>query len=117
MAGFLFFFLKSRRKHEDEMNLKPIFTEQCGARFNLTNYSIPFVRHALYEEFVIVSSFSGVFKIPYNSIGYATVKRYLFSVGVRYFHNNSSMPEKFIVWSIRPSLVEKILMDKEVKMQ
>jgi len=52
---FAYFYFNSKRKDPVEEMIEPLFCEQCGGRFNQFNLTIPFVRHALYEEFIVIA--------------------------------------------------------------
>lgn len=88
----------SGRKVEEDGKIA-IFEEKCGGRFNFINCTAPLVRHALYEDFLVVSYLDRCFLLNFNEIIEAENLKGLMSKGVRYHHTNNEAPKKMIVWS------------------
>ncbi len=51
-------FIRSRRRHPDEEGLEPIWEGRSGGRIGWLNYKGPFIRLAVYEDFIVVGAFS-----------------------------------------------------------
>ena len=105
----LILILLSRKRSSEEKGLKPLFEEQCGGRFGLANFSIPFVRHSLYEDFILVSYAYKKVKIPYNKLEFVKIKRHLFSLGVTYEYLANGVTESLIIWTRFPGEVRGVL--------
>ncbi len=59
--------ISSRRQSGSESNLTPIHKEICGARIGAWNYTIPFVRLSVYDDFLVVS-YSKKIVLKFNEI-------------------------------------------------
>lgn len=110
------FFLRSegKNKHPMENGMTPIFQEQCGCRFDGLNLTFPFVRHALYGDFIALAYGNKQFILPYGNITSATLRRHLFSRGITYSHNRTDLPTSIIVWSRSPDAVLELLRARHV---
>jgi len=116
VAIFLFvrIYRDSKKAHPAEDGLTPLFEEQAGARFDYLNLTIPFVRHAIYDDFVVISTRKRYYKLNFNQIARFEVKRHVFSIGITYYHNISGIPKKLIVWTTNPGWVSSLLESKGV---
>ncbi|MFA5339937.1 MAG: hypothetical protein WC317_07325 [Candidatus Omnitrophota bacterium] len=112
---FAYFYVGSKIKAPIEKNQKPLFQEQCGARFNyIVNLTFPFVRHALYDRFIVISYGLSKLVINYYDLESATLKRYWFSKGIIYSHRRRDLPGSISIWSSSPEKVIKVLKDMNV---
>lgn len=93
------YFIKKRNTIlEPERNLKPIYTENCGARFGGLNLTIPFVRLAIYDDFLVLSCLKPVL-MKFDEIDRVELKRQLFFKGIFLRHHNKEIPSKVVIWS------------------
>src|SRR6266566_5183056 len=88
IVGCAFYAIVKRRNERftEEMGLSPTHEEIGGGRFNGTNFTHPFVRTSIYQTFLVISS-GHKYVIRYEAIERVVLKRYVFSRGVRLFHN------------------------------
>ena len=112
---FAYYYGGSKKKAQIEHGKKPLLQEQCGGRFNLLNLTIPFVRHAMYDKFIIVSYGQKQYMLRYEEITEALCKRHIFSKGITYLHTRKDLPSSIIIWSLSCSKVVAILEEKSVK--
>jgi hypothetical protein len=54
-GSFTLIMILSSRKTNIEKGLTPIYTERCGGLFDIMNYTYPFVRLTLYDDFLVIS--------------------------------------------------------------
>ena len=117
-AVVIFLFIRTYRGSKNiqpaEDGLTPLFQEQAGGRFDIYNLTIPFVRHAIYDDFVVISTRNRYYKLNFDQIIKFEVKRHLFSIGVTYHHNISDIPKTLIVWTTNSSWVSSLLVSKGV---
>jgi len=105
----LMLILMSRKRSTDEKGLTPLFEEQCGGRFGLMNFTIPFVRHSFYKDFILISYAYKKVKLPYDKIKLIKIKRNLWSLGVTYEYMLNGVTETLIIWTRHPEKVRDIL--------
>jgi hypothetical protein len=86
------------RKSEMEDGASPLHNEICGARIDLKNWSIPFVRLTLYPTFALLSYAKKII-LPYDTIDSVTIERGIIGRGVRIRHHQLNAPERLIIWS------------------
>ena len=116
VASLFVYIYRGSKKHDPiEAGLTPLFEEQAGGRFGISNLTYPFVRHAIYDDFVVISTSRRFYKLGFDQIKKIDVGRHMFSVGVTYHHNVQEVPSKLIVWSTNPGFVESLLRSKGVK--
>lgn len=96
---FAYIYLSGKAKATIEEGLTPIFEEQAGGRFDNVNLTIPFVRHAIYDDFVAISYGKTKYILKFNEIKRVENKRHIFSKGLIYHHNKAGIPAKCIIWS------------------
>ncbi len=114
-AIFVRIYRGSKRRGSVEAGLTPIFEEQAGGKFDMFNLTIPFVRHAIYDEFVVITTGKRYYQLNFDQIDRISIKRHLFSMGVTYHHNISDVPLELIVWSKNPERVKSFLVSKGVR--
>tara|TARA_R110002072_G_scaffold302617_1_gene486954 strand:+ start:818 stop:1219 length:402 start_codon:yes stop_codon:yes gene_type:complete len=99
LASFAYFYFGGKNKLPIESGVVPVFQEQAGGRFNGFNLTIPFVRHAVYEGFIVIAYGKTRFKLAFEEIDKVELKRHLFSKGITYHHRSNEVPSSCIVWS------------------
>jgi len=98
-----------KEKHPMEDGLTPIYQEQCGGRFESLYLSSPFVRHALYDDFIVFSYAKTQIVLPYQDITSVTLTRRQFSKVIIYSYKRVGVPLSIIIWSKSPDVVIKLL--------
>jgi hypothetical protein len=87
----------SKRRTEEEMGLAPELEETCGCRIDSTNCTWPFVRHSIYENFVIIKYIGGTYILPKEGLSVETSDGH-FSSGIQY--TSPKYPERELrVWT------------------
>ncbi len=112
-----YFYLESKKLNIVENGLKPLFQEQSGGRFNGFNLTIPFVRHTIYDNFIIIAYLKNNYVLRFNEISYVDIKRHHFSTGITYVHTIKNIPTNCIVWSKSSNKVYDILTEKNVSVK
>jgi hypothetical protein len=110
VVGITFEVLTDRRdrKAEIEEDATPLHNEICGARIDLKNWSVPFVRLTLYPKFAVLS-YAKTIVLPYEAIDSVTVERGIVGRGVRIRHHQPDAPERLIIWSTNVDALRKKL--------
>jgi len=114
LGVFAYFYFGGRKLNLSEKGLVILFEEQAGGRFNGFNLTIPFVRHTIYENCVVIAYGKSHHTLEFEKIVKADIKRHLFSKGVTYQHKIKNVPLNCIVWSKNPTEVEALLKSKGV---
>lgn len=99
---------KRNSLHEIEKNLKPIHVEYCGGRFGWTNLTFPFVRLAIYNDFIVISYVNKI-HLLLSEINRLEVKRHLFSKGLHIYHTRRDAPQDIIIWSTNCDGIKKLI--------
>ena len=111
---FAYYYIGGKQKNTIEQGKKAIFHEQCGGRFDLFNLTIPFVRHTMYDDFVVIAYGQKQYVLGYEELKGAFCKRHIFSKGITYLHRRKDLPSSIIIWSLSCSKVLDILQRKDV---
>ena len=114
LGVFSYFYFGGRKLDISEKDRVSIFEEQAGGKFNGFNLTIPFVRHTIYENCIVIAYGKSHHTLEFEKIVKVDVKRHLFSKGITYHHNIKNIPSNCIVWSKNPSKVEALLKSKGV---
>ena len=96
------------RKAEIEDDATPLHNEICGARIDLKNWSMPFVRLTLYPKFALLS-YAKKIVLPYEAIDSVAVERGIVGRGLRIRHHQPDAPERLIIWSTNVDALRKKL--------
>lgn len=94
---FAHIFRRKDRMHASEAGKKPLFTETCAGVIGWLTYKGPFIRLAIYSDFMIVSC-DKQYYLPFSSITKIERKSFLFTKGYRIHHRNADMPERIELW-------------------
>lgn len=101
ISGVVLFYVaykSSKGLFEEEKGEIPIHHEQAGGRFDLFNWSIPFVRVAVYSTFIAISCWN--FKIVLKKGDVTDIEeRGLFFQGLQILHNRKDIPKKIVIWT------------------
>jgi hypothetical protein len=114
LSVFAYFYLGSKRKDPLEEGKTALLFEQCGGRFDMFNLTIPFVRHAIYDDYIVMAYGKKRILLKYEDIESVTLKWHLFSKGITYRHTRSDIPKSIIIWSLKPAKVARLLSEKGV---
>lgn len=96
---FLFIaYRKSKVLAPEEIGALPIYSEQAGGRFNLINWSFPFVRVAVYTNFGVVSYWNHQIVLKKEEVEGVEERRGLFYKGLVIKHTRFDIPRKIIIW-------------------
>jgi len=117
LSSFAYFYFGGRSKDRLEEGKVPLFQEQCGGRFDGFNLTIPFVRHAMYDEFIVIGYGKKRHIINYTDLAMASLKRHLFSKGITYSHSRVDLPRSIIIWSRSPEKVIEFIKDKNIEVK
>ena len=117
LSSFAYFYFGGRKKDQLEDGVSPFFQEQCGGRFDGFNLTIPFVRHAMYDNFIVIGYGKKRHIIKYTDLSMATLKRHLFSRGITYSHSRVDLPKSIIIWSRSPEKVIDLIKGKNVEVK
>ncbi|NOZ85135.1 MAG: hypothetical protein GXP49_02500 [Deltaproteobacteria bacterium] len=117
LSSFAYFYLGGRKKDQLEEGKVPLFQEQCGGRFDGFNLTIPFVRHTMYQEFIVIGYGKKRYIINYTDLNSVSLKRYLFSKGIIYSHSRVDLPRSIIIWSRSPEKVIELIKDKNIEVE
>ena len=107
ILAFSYMYFGGRRLNSAELGVNPLFQEQCGGRFDNFNLTVPFVRHSIYEDFVVFAYGKTCHVVRYSDITRVEEKQHLFSSGLEYYRKIGSPPYKLIIWSRSPQEVIK----------
>jgi len=88
---FLSLLIKRSLKMAVEKGLTPIFTTKCGGQIGSLGYSPPFIRLALYDDFIVISGFRKI-QLKYEDINRLVLKSLYWYKGFEIWHANSSLP-------------------------
>ena len=95
--------LISSKKHEKEKGLQAIYSERCGARIGLVNFTFPFVRLAFYKDYIMISSWSKTI-IAYDQIKRLEDTGFLFS-GIEIVTNDIDHYGQPVIWTFNTNRV------------
>ena len=98
------------RKAEIEAGETPLHDEICGARIDLKNWTMPFVRLTLYPKFAVIS-YAQKIVLPYGAIDSVAIEKVIAGRGVRIRHHHPGVPERLIIWSTDVDGLRKKLAD------
>ena len=104
-------FEESKKISEIEKGKIAIFEEQCGGWFENLRLSIPFVRHTIYEDFLIITYIKKSHIIWFKDIEKIKIKNYFVSKGMVYYINNN---KQFTIFSKSTNKVINILKEKHI---
>ena len=112
--GFVILALLTRRKKKVEKNVKALFDEQCGGAFNFWKATFPFVRHSIYDDFVVIAWLHKVYLIRFDEIEKAEIKFRGMFPGIFHHHRKMHIPSKLAVSTRWPEEISTILQNQGV---
>lgn len=119
VLGITFFNVirNSRAKSKTELKQDAIYSETCGARIGMMNYSWPLARVAVFDGFLIVKANIEAQLFPQDIWNIKTLSRIGYA-GIQIQHTRKDIPLPIIVWTWYPVLlrdgIEKGLHLKEM---
>lgn len=108
ISGLGYIFLRSRKLTQQEKVENLIYRETCGAKVNNLNLTWPFVRLAIYNDFIMISYFKKIL-LNINDIIEIKKVRNIISEGLQLIHNSKDLPKSITIWSLNPNEVYKVL--------
>lgn len=97
IAVFVWIYRRKDRSHPAEAGKAPIFTEACGGVVGWLNYKGPFIRVAVYPDFLVVSC-DRQYYLPFSSVGHIERRNFFFSKGYRIHHRTAEYPKRIELW-------------------
>jgi len=110
---FLFLIIRRNNKLSKELGLKPVYQENCGGVFDGMDYTKPFVRLTIYNDFLVISYIKKIL-LYWSDIKDVSVYTGLFSKGVKIIHNRSNIPTSIILWPNNAARLQEILKSKMI---
>jgi len=81
-----------------ELGREPVHQEVCGGAFGKTQRSSPFVRVALYDEFLVIG-YSRRLVLRYEEIEHVHLDGTRWPRAVRLQHHRQDLPAEIAIWS------------------
>jgi hypothetical protein len=97
IALFVWFFMRKDRRHPLENNLTPAFKTTCGGIIGWMTYRGPFIRVAVYDNFLVVSC-GKPYLLKFPEITELEPCTFAFAKGFRIKHANSDYPKRLEIW-------------------
>ncbi|MFA4830836.1 MAG: hypothetical protein WC862_01010 [Patescibacteria group bacterium] len=108
---FVLLFKKRNQLLDLERGMVPIHKENCGGKFNYTNFSRPFVRLALYNDFMIISYFKQIL-LNYHEIEKVEYKNQWGQKYIQIFHRKADAPKKILLITKNAEQISQIINQK-----
>jgi hypothetical protein len=99
---------KSKVRFIEELDIVAKYHEQCGGRFGFFNWTIPFVRISVYDDFAAILCWNFKIILKKGDVQ-RLVEKGLFSSGVQIIHNRNDIPQKLIIWTRNLSKLKQAL--------
>jgi hypothetical protein len=112
IAGGVYLIRAERVSHRPsvvEVGRAPIYTERGGARFGRLNWTIPFVRIAVYEDSVAISCATHEILLRRGDVTGIERERHLWSQGLRVHHVRTEIPKSLLLWPRHAARLEAAL--------
>ena len=98
VAGiFIWMFMRKDRLHAAEVGKKASFATSCGGIVGWLTYKGPFLRVAVYPEFLVVAC-NKLYYFPFSEIVQVERRQFMFRKGYRIQHRNALYPQRIEVW-------------------
>jgi len=114
LVGFYYAFKQSKKISDIEKGEIAIFEEQCGGWIDNYRLTMPFVRHTLYEDFLIVTYIKTSHIVYFDDIAKIKIKNYFISKGITYYHDKNNTYKQFTIFSKSTKKVIDILKEKNI---
>ncbi|MGD2063184.1 MAG: hypothetical protein PVF51_06330 [Nitrospirota bacterium] len=93
-------------RHEMEADREPLHQEVCGGAFGKARRSSPFVRIALYDDFLVIA-YSRRIVLRYDEIEHVHLDGTRWPRAVRLRHHRDDLPEEIAIWSMDCRVLEE----------
>ncbi len=117
LSVFAYFYFGSREKAQIEEGKEPLLQEQCGGRFDSFNLTIPFVRHAMYDNFIVIAYGKKKIILKYEELKKVLFKKHIISKRITYLHSRPELPSSIIVRTVSYERALNILREKDVNIK
>ena len=98
VAGiFIWMFVRKDRRHAAEAGKTALYAGSCGGIVGWLTYKGPFIRFAVYTEFLVVAC-DAVYYFPFGEVVQIERRNFLFRKGYRIHHRNPAYPQRIEVW-------------------
>jgi hypothetical protein len=108
---FGFLYKKRNTLLDMERGLMPIYKESCGGKFNISNFSSPFVRLAMYNDFMVISYWKQLL-LNYQEIEKVEYKNQWGQKYLQIFHRKADAPKKILLVSKNAEQIAQIINSK-----
>ena len=95
----------------EEQSLKAEFVLTCAGRIGWLNLKGPFIRFAVYEDFIVISAYRKIL-LRFDEIVKVESTRLFLNIGVKIVHRNSKYPDKIILWTSNHEKIKTLLDSK-----
>lgn len=97
LGMMVWIYLRKDRKHPAETGKTPVFSEACAGIIGWITYRGPFIRVAVYGDFLVVSC-GKPYALKFSEISQLEPCTFLYKKGFRIHHNNPAYPKRLEVW-------------------
>lgn len=111
----VFIYILSRKKLSIESNNKPILQRTCAGRLGMTYFSIPFVRFAVYDNFIVFAYGHKRFHLNFDEIQSIYYNHSFFNRGINFVHNNLFVDKNILLKISKYQDILKVLEGKGIK--
>lgn len=108
----VFYFLKTEKLLKIEEGKKSLYRGRCGGTINFVNMSFPFLRFAIYDNFLVIRYFTKDIVLNYVEITDVFIKRYVFNKGIFIKHKKKNVPDIIILYFFDNEKIFEILKSK-----
>jgi len=111
LLAFVLLLVRTRQRNvrdAQEQGREPLYQEMCGGAFGKTQRSSPFVRVALYDEFLVIG-YSRRLVLRYEDIEHVHLNGTRWPRAVRLQHRRDDLPEEIAIWSTDCRALEEII--------
>ena len=102
---FIRYIIESNRNISDKA---AIYEEVCGGRFGLLDFTYPFVRLTIYENYIKINAIKK-YTLRIEDITKVKIRNYIFASGIHFTHKDLAIPQGFIIWSRNCSKIKEII--------
>lgn len=96
-GAMVWIYLRKDRKHLAEAGKTPVFSESCAGIIGWITYRGPFIRVAVYDDFLVVSC-DKPYALKFSEITQLEPCTFLYKKGFRIRHENPTYPKRLEVW-------------------
>ena len=115
LVTFFYFYFGGKRFNPIEKGLTPLFQEQCGDKINGIYFKGFFIRHAIYEKFLILAYGGTQHIVKFDEVESIELKEGFLSTRLIVHWKSKESKGKFAIQSFYPYDVVKILLKLNVR--